>query len=75
MFTDESRFYFDKVDGRVRSWRRRGERYADFAVLQVNRWGGQSVMVWGGISYDHLTDLVIVEGNYINEIIEPNLVP
>ena len=67
------------VDGRVKAWRR-GERYADCAVLQVNRWGGQSVMVWGGISYNHRTDLVIVEGSltarhYINEIIEPHLFP
>lgn len=46
LFTDESRFNLSHADGRVRVYRRRGERFADACVLQRNRFGGGSVMVW-----------------------------
>ena len=41
-------------------WRRR-ERYANCCVRQADRWGGGSVMVWGGISWRHKTPLVVVQ--------------
>ena len=42
-------------------------------------WGGDSVMVWGGISWHHKTQLIVVDGNltahrYIYEILEPEVV-
>ena len=55
MFTDESRFSIQLNDGRVRVYRRPGERFADVNVRQRHRFGGGSVMVWGGISIHHRT--------------------
>ena len=80
LFIDESRFCIDMNDGRKRVWRRPGERYADCCVRQALRWGGGSVMVWGGISWFHKTSLVVVERTltarrYIDEILEPTVIP
>uniref|UniRef100_A0A6Q2XCV3 Cyclin-dependent kinase 20 n=1 Tax=Esox lucius TaxID=8010 RepID=A0A6Q2XCV3_ESOLU len=38
-------------------WGRRGERYAAWNIIQHDRFGGGSVMVWGGISLEGRTDL------------------
>ncbi|GFS21590.1 transposable element Tcb1 transposase [Elysia marginata] len=51
-FTDESRFCIDHADGRVRVWRRSGERYQADCVREHDRWGGASLMMWGAISYN-----------------------
>jgi len=80
LFTDESRFCVSVADGRKRVWRRKGERYSSACVLQHNRFGGGSVMVWAGISGRHRTDLVIVDGTltarrYIDQILEPHVLP
>ena len=54
MFTDESRFSIQFNDGRVRVYRRPGERFADVNDRQRHRFGGGSVMgrridpSWGG---------------------------
>ena len=53
----------------------------DFKTVVLNRCHvGGSVMVWGGISWRHKTQLIVVDGNltahrYINEILEPEVVP
>jgi len=49
-------------------------------VREGDRWGGSSVMVWGGISEDHRTQLVCIDGNltaqrYIDHILEPVVIP
>ena len=80
LFSDESRFSLDFADRRRRVWRRRNERSTDCCIAQLNRYGGGSVMVWAGISYDHRTDLVIVNGNlnanrYCTEIVRPHVIP
>lgn len=80
LFSDESRFKLSVADGRARVWRRRGERYDDVNVLERDRWGGPSVMVWAGISSRHKTDLVFIDGNlnavrYRDEILAPVAVP
>ena len=67
-------------DRRRKVWRRRGERFQDCCVKQVSRWGGGSIMVWGGISWRHKTQLIVVDGSltarrYIDEILEPEVVP
>ena len=36
------------------------ERYADCCVLERDRFGGGSLMVWGGIMGDQKTDLVVM---------------
>lgn len=81
VFTDESRFNLSFSDGRVRIWRRRGERFQDPAnVVERDRYGGGSVMIWGGISNRAKTDIVSIQGNlnavrYCNEVIRPVIVP
>ena len=54
MFTYESRFSIQFNYGRVRVYRRPGECFADINVRQRHRFGGGSVMVWGGISNHQL---------------------
>lgn len=71
IFSDESRFNVSHADGRVRVYRRRNERLADCCIQERDRFGGGSVMVWGGIMGNLKTDLVIIQGNlnaqgYIN---------
>lgn len=80
MFSDESRYNLDHHDGRIRVWRRPGERYCPPCVASHDRWGGGSVMVWAGIWSAGRTDLVIVNGNmnwqrYLNDIVAPVVVP
>lgn len=51
LFTDESRFKLFRADGNKRVYRRQGERFVDACVIENDRFGGGSVMVWGGIAY------------------------
>ena len=46
LFSDESRFNLSHYDGRIRVFRRRGERFADNCLIESDRFGGGSVMVW-----------------------------
>ena len=71
LFSDESRFTVSHADGRVRIYRRRNERLADCCIRERDRFGGGSIMVWGGIMGNQKTDLVVIQGNlnaqrYIN---------
>lgn len=81
MFSDESRFCLFSDDRRRRVYRRPGERYAQCNIVETVSYGGGSVMVWGGISTDARTDLVVVTGGrmtadrYIRDILEPHVVP
>ena len=80
LFSDESKFKVSFADGRVRTWRRRGERLDQDNVVECDRYGSGSVMVWAGIHHDRKTDLVIVLGNltaqkYCDGIIEAVAVP
>ena len=59
-------------------WRRRGKHFQDQCVQERHRWGGSSIMVWGGISYHSKTPLNIIDGTliaqrYISEILEPTV--
>ena len=70
-----SRFTLFCPDGR-----RRGERFADAFVLERDRFGGGSVMVWGGISHGLKSPLIVIAGHltgviYSDEIIRPVAVP
>ena len=76
LFTDESRFTLYRAD----VYRRRGERFADAFVVERDRFGGDSVMVWGGIAHGIKSQLIIVAGNmtavrYRDEILRPVVVP
>ena len=65
LFSDESRFNLSHHDGRIRVFRRRRERFADNCLIERDRFGGGSVMVWGGIMGRRKTNLIVVEG-YLN---------
>ena len=80
LISDESRFNLSHHDGRIRVFRRRGERFADNCLIERDRFGGWSVTVWGGIMGRRKTNLIVVQGNlnvqgYINEILQPEAVP
>ena len=80
LFSDESRFNLSHHDGRIRVFRRRGERFADNCLIERDRFGGGSVMVWVGIMGRRKTNLIVVQGNlnsqgYINQILPPEAVP
>ncbi|TWW66779.1 hypothetical protein D4764_20G0008110 [Takifugu flavidus] len=54
---DESKFNLSTCDRREGFWRCRGERYAACNIIQHDRFGSGSVVVWGGISLEGRTDL------------------
>uniref|UniRef100_A0A8K9XXR5 Tc1-like transposase DDE domain-containing protein n=1 Tax=Oncorhynchus mykiss TaxID=8022 RepID=A0A8K9XXR5_ONCMY len=80
LYTDESRFCLTRGDGRIRVYRQRNERYTEACTLGWDRFGGGgSVMVWGGVSQHHRTELVIIAGNlnavrYREDILLPHVV-
>ena len=57
LFSDESRFNLSHHDGGIRVFRRRGKRFADNCLTERDRFGGGSVMVWGGIMGRRKTNL------------------
>jgi len=59
-FSDESRFTLKFADGRIRVWRRPGERFAEACVMPVDRFGGGSLMVWGRVHYAGKTNLIVI---------------
>ena len=80
IFSDESRYTLSFNDGRIRVWRRPGERFLDATVLEHDRHGGGSLMVWGGFSLHHRTPLHRVEGNlsgiaYMDDNLHPIAIP
>ena len=80
LFVDEVRVNLRVSDGRVRIYRRRGERNSQNCLLQHDRFGGGSIMAWAGISLHTKTPLVHIQGNlnaqrYQNEVIQPILIP
>ncbi len=68
LFTDESRFTLSTCDRRERVWRSRGECYAACNIVQHDRFGGGSVMVWGGISMEGRTDLYRLDNGTLTAI-------
>ena len=60
LWTDESEFNLDFNDGHRRVWRQRNERFRDCCVVEHDPFGGGSVLVRAGISYDGRTDLYVI---------------
>lgn len=87
LFSDESRYCISQADGRIRVWRRTGERYNDQNILEVDAWGGPSIMIWGAIGLRHLLGPVVFRdigqgrGNgvnaqrYIDQVLAPMILP
>ena len=68
------------MDGRIRVWRRNGERHLEPTVQPTTAYNGGSVMIWASISLNGRTALVVVPGNlngrrYIDQILRPHVVP
>ena len=79
-FIYESRFSLYLFDGWQRVYRRNGERFADTCVVERDRFGGGSVMVWGGNSHGLKSQLVVIDGNltaarYRDGILRPHVIP
>ena len=63
MFADESKFLLCPVDRTRRVWRRRGEpRHNEPFVNGTEPFGGGGLMVWGAISHQTRSQLVIIDG-------------
>ncbi|KAI4901847.1 hypothetical protein NFI96_010436 [Prochilodus magdalenae] len=76
LFTDESRFTLSTCDRRDRVWRRRGERSAACNILQHDRFGSGSVMVWSGRTALHvLVRVSLTAIRYRDEILRPLVRP
>ena len=80
LFTDESRFCMDFNDGRVRVRRQPNERFSEVCIMEHDRYGGGSVLMWGGISWTGKTLMVRINGTltaqrYVEDVVEPVVVP
>jgi hypothetical protein len=79
-FSDESRFMLQTRDGCTPVYRRRNARFTRNCVLEVDNFGGGSVMMWGAISYARKTQLLHIPGNlsaarYRDEVLTPHMLP
>ena len=80
LFSDECRFNLSHAHRRERVYRRRGERFADAYVIERDRFGGGSVLVWCGIMGGNKTRLIVINGNinvqtYINDVLAVEALP
>lgn len=81
LFSDESRIALKGPDGRQRVYRRRNERFAPCTITQTVGYQGGSIMVWGAISYEGRTDLVVFNRGsvnaqrYVEEVLQDHVVP
>jgi len=78
LFTDESRFCVNSIDGREKLYRRRGEQDEQFNFTPTVSYGGGSVMVWGGICLGAPIELVVVNGalntdGYIRDVLQAHV--
>ncbi|GFW83042.1 transposable element Tcb2 transposase [Trichonephila clavipes] len=77
LFTDESRFSLSSDSHRILIWRERGSRNHPSNIIERDRYGGRSVLVWGSIMLGSRTDLHIFDAGsvngtrYCNEILLP----
>ena len=81
LFTNKLWFCLTRCDGRIRIYRLRNEHYTEACTLEWDRFGGGgSIIVWGGVSPHHWTELVVIAGNlnavrYRAAILLPHVVP
>ncbi|GFU56449.1 transposable element Tcb2 transposase [Trichonephila clavipes] len=76
----ESSFNLSSDENRVRVWRPRGERLNPAFALQRHTTTTASVMVWGVISYNTRSPLVLIHGTMTaqrsdHDILQPHVLP
>ena len=79
-FSGQSRFTRNFADGRLRVWRRPGERFTEACVMPVDRFGCGSLMVWGAVHYAGKTNLIVIRQTpnaqrYCDGILRPVVAP
>ncbi|GFW20143.1 transposable element Tcb1 transposase [Trichonephila clavipes] len=80
IFSDESRFSLSADDHRTRVWRRTGQRSDPAFIVERNTAISQGVTVWGAISWDTRSSLVVLQGTltarrYVDDILTPIVLP
>lgn len=76
LFSDESKFTLFGNDGRARVYRRRNERFIPCCLSSRVPFGGGSIIVWGGITLNDRTDLVVIRNGSltaqrcVNEVLD-----
>ncbi|GFV43479.1 HTH_Tnp_Tc3_2 domain-containing protein [Trichonephila clavipes] len=80
IFSDESRFSLSDDDHRTRVWRRTGQRSDPAFILERHTAISQGVTVWGAISWDTRSSLVVLQGTltarrYVDDILTPIVLP
>ncbi|GFV79508.1 HTH_Tnp_Tc3_2 domain-containing protein [Trichonephila clavipes] len=78
IFSDESRFSLSDDDHRTRVWRRTGHDPA--FIVERHTAISQGVTVWGAISWDTRSSLVVLQGTltarrYVDDILTPIVLP
>ncbi|UYV80897.1 hypothetical protein LAZ67_19002125 [Cordylochernes scorpioides] len=78
--TEDSRFLLCPDNRRKRVWRRPGQRVDPGLTVEHHTGPQQGVMVWGAISFDSRTPLVVIPGTltaqrYVDDILWPVLLP
>ncbi|GFW69569.1 transposable element Tcb2 transposase [Trichonephila clavipes] len=80
IFSDESRFSLSADDHRTRVWRRTGQRSDPAFIVERHTATSQGVTVWGAISWDTRSSLVVLQGTltarrYVDDILTPIVLP
>ncbi|GFU04590.1 HTH_Tnp_Tc3_2 domain-containing protein [Trichonephila clavipes] len=68
IFSDESRFSLSADDHRTRVWRRTGQRSDPAFIVERHTAISQGVTVWGAISWDTRSSLVVLQGTLTAQI-------
>ncbi|GFV11825.1 HTH_Tnp_Tc3_2 domain-containing protein [Trichonephila clavipes] len=80
IFSDESRFSLSADYHRTRVWRRTGQRSDPAFIVERHTAISQGVTVWGAISWDTRSSLVVLQGTltarrYVDDILTPIVLP
>ncbi|GFV84330.1 transposable element Tc1 transposase [Trichonephila clavipes] len=80
IFSDESRFSLSADDHRTRVWRRTGQRSDPAFIVERHTAISQGVTVWGAISWDTRSSLVVLQGTLtarrcVDDILTPIVLP
>ncbi|GFX38129.1 transposable element Tcb2 transposase [Trichonephila clavipes] len=80
IFSDEARFRLSDDDHHTRVWRRTGQRSDPAFIVERHTAISQGVTVWGAISWDTRSSLVVLQGTltarrYVDDILTPIVLP